>query len=404
MLHKICLLGFFIFAVGCMKLQKKNEPKNETRPEVEVVQSNQVQPNQVQTDELDFDYSDNGEIVQFHFPNHWPQQVIVEKYRGSEKIFNQAVSSLNSGWKTAAAQKEKVGYKFFAKVDDQNFLLDEIEIIPLLDLTLNQDYNLDEIYTITDKIKKIQFRQLSLNRNAKIFIGSFKGKLQIAQLNSQNGFIQTFPFGQRASEKNGRNVGGFELDIQAAVGNLNLALIAESGAHGLPGAPPNERLMGAVGIVGEPAQFVQRPGDSCAGMAMCIPHLIYDCSKAPGAGKQGGAGLRGYPGADGGNGGSVEKVNLKFPSSFQIEIQRTAGEKGQGAEGGAGGAGGPGGLGGDGAKKDFYKFLKIDPVSPTAAYRLEGLGQTCTEAPQGPTGPQGIQGTHGRDGINGVIY
>lgn len=404
MLHKISLVSVLIFSLGCMKLKKKEEQKNEPQTGPEVVLQSQAQPQ-----ELDYDFLEESQDVQFHFPSQWPQQLVVEKYKGSEKIFKREISNMKGQWKDTADSKDKVLYKFFTKISDQLAPLDEIEIIPVLDLTLNEEYRLDEVYAISDKVKKIQIRHLELNRNAKLFIGAFKGKMQIDQLHSENGSIQTFPLGLRAAEEDGRDVGAFSLEIKEGQGNLNLILIAEAGAHGVPGAAPNATLTGRVGLPGDRAEFTQRPGDACAGQTasglLCLTSAVYDCSKPPGGGHKGDKGHQGFSATPGKNGGSVEKTNLKnIPANLKIEITRYAGAKGQGAEGGVGGAGGPGGPGGDGAQKDFMKFLKLNPDDPNSVYRAIGLVSTCPAASQGKTGDQGDVGDRSLEGTDGIIY
>lgn len=415
MLHKISLVGILVFSLGCMKIQKKEEGKDQNQnvdqpaPQTSSSSNEKEQEHKQELiNELDFEYVNESDEVQFKFPSHWPHEVVVEKHRKTEKVFSRKISKLNNGWKDKIENSEKAHYKFFAKMSEQFIFLDEIEVLPILDLHLTTDYRLDEVYEIGQRIRKIRIRNLVLEKNAKIFIGAFKGQLQIDQLRSENGSIQTFPVGQRAVEKDGRNVGGFHLDIRSAQGELNLALVAESGAHGLNGNEPDLSLTGTAGSDGEPSSFKARGGDACAGFSrgqICLVRTVYDCATEPGRGMTGGQGLAGFPGGDGSRGGSVEKVKLQnIPSSLKIEISRIVGEKGQGGEGGKGGKGGPGGKGGDGGKKDFLRVMKIDLQDPQNALFAGMLGKTCMPAAEGFQGPQGDKGLHGRDGSDGVVF
>lgn len=404
MLHKISVLGILIFSMGCMKIQKKGEQKKEEAPVSLPSPSvkEQMQSNKVV---LDYELSEGSESIRFQLPDGWPQLLVVEKNKGAEKIFSREVYNVSGEWRDSLDGKSKFGYRFFAKISDQLILLDELEVLPILDLTLNQDYRLDEIYQIGDKVRKIQLRHLYLKQKAKFFIGDFSGRIEIEDLISDDGAIQTFPTGQRAVGKDGRSVGSFEIQASTARGKLYLNLVAESGGHGSVGENPDEKLTGSAGENGTPAQFSQRPGDLCAGTnGFCLSSVVFDCSQSPLDGENGGRGLDGYPGHAGFNGGSVESVKLIVPAELSVQINKVVGAKGEGGAGGAGGPGGPGGKGGDGGEKDFLKFLKLNPEDAANRTHLNLLGKTCNAAEHGSKGPQGGTGSKGPDGLAGNIF
>ncbi len=395
MLHKISVLFFFCLLMGCMKVQKKGESQVQTE--------NQLQEaNEKLSTGLDFKYDftqDTPQVV-FSFPSDWDTEIEIEKSKNGEKIFNRLVDSKSLKWSDFLPDSNKINYKFFKN----KILLDELEILPPLDLSLSTDLNLVEKYFLNNKVRKIHFRHLELRQKAKIFIGDFKGKLTIEKILSEDGSLQTFPNAQRAkSTMNGRSAGGFELDILSGIGLVNVNVLAESGGDGLPGQEPDEKLTGMTGKEGMAATFTPIYPTTIS----IVPTTFYDCATSPGKGNEGGQGLRGYNGSDGGDGGSVQSIKLSNGSAeFKVVNLLRAGEKGLGGRGASGGRGGQGGSGGDGGQRDLKRFLKLNPDDPSSENKMNliRLGKPCLAGPQGDIGLRGESGKNGHDGRDGLIF
>ncbi len=406
MLHKISLVCLVVLANGCMKVKKKGD--QEKPNSVEVVSLAQSNPDQ----NLDFEYElDEGvQKARFRIPNSWPESVVIEKTIGTEKSPLREVVVATRFWKDVLALNAKTSYRFFEKSEKELKLIDQIDVIPVLELNLDKDVHLEEIFGSLNQLKKIYFQRLELKNSTKLFIGDFKGTLQIDHLISDKGTIQTFPEGARAQIGNGRSVGNFTVRILDAAGEMNLYLVAESGANGANGKKPDSALTGENGTNGARAIFTNTRTESCplgTNQLCLIPLRIFDCTKSPEDGGPAKNGLQGYPGQPGGNGGSVYKVIFENQNSdLQVNVYKRFGKKGFGGRGGLGGEPGNPGQGGDGAQNDFYSFMGVDPNNPVSMGKLIGtkMGSTCSPAALGPRGLQGPPGDPGFDGEDGSIF
>jgi hypothetical protein len=384
MLHKISMILILFATTACMKVKKKGDEA----PEPQATESSVEKG-------FDYHYEFTGGHTQvvFKLPTEWSSSIVIGKSKGVEKIFQREVLTENQTWKDDFVDNAKINYQFFQKIGNQLVLAQEVEVLPAFDLNLSQDFKLNEIYGLGAKVQKIYFHRLRLEKGAKVFIGDFKGKIQIENLISENGVLQTFPVEAKAASGNGRSVGDFSVEIQAGEGHLELNLFAESGADGLPGSDPDSKLNGTAGAEGKPAQFSQVAGDGIIG--------AFKCSQPPQNGADGGKGKPGYPGQNGGHGGSVHSADVASPASIEVKENKVAGLKGVGGQGGAGGAGGPGGRGGDGGLRDLYRVLKFNPDQLHAGFQVH---LPCPAAKSGNTGAQGETGARGRDGHDGVVF
>jgi len=408
-LHKISLVYLIcgvLFTTGCMKLKKKGEEEKSPLVETEVASQS------IEVQKLDFDYEiDEGvQKVRFQIPNSWPESVVVEKTVGTEKASLREIAMTKQTWKDILSSESKTSYKFFEKTEKDLKLIEQVDVIPVLDFDLESEVHLEDLFGSLALVRKIRIQNLEMSSSAKLYISDFKGYLQLDRVISDKGTIQTFPEGARAKQGDGRSVGDFTIRILDGSGELNLYAVAEAGANGANGAPPDLKLKGGDGLDGAPATFTHTRSGSCgAGIdQMCIiPAQIFDCTKPPADGGPAIDGHQGYPGEPGKNGGSVKKFAVEnLNPTVLVNIYKRAGKKGAGGYGGIGGDPGNPGHGGDGGQKDFYRFFGVNPADPKSMAKVIGfvMGNTCPPASAGRSGSRGPQGNPGSDGEDGMIF
>jgi hypothetical protein len=418
MKHKISIILILLAATSCMKVKKKGdeevkqpeitmtqvepepEPESEPIPAVEPARD----PVRIQkVFSYGYESAVSSDQVIFNIPNDWGDLLWVEKSIDGKIFFQAPIDIKNTQWKDKLSSDQKTNYKFFQGNSKNSKLLTEVEVLPALELFVNEDFNLAQTFQLNSKTKKIYIRKLDIRNSSRLFVEDYKGEIIIEELISDHGILQSFEAQKRAaSEKDGRSVGGFDLKVLSGSGNLKIALYAESGGDGQPGREPDEKLNGQDGVEGTPAEFTLNYHDKCS---ICVPLLYYICSKPGGSGTDGAQGLRGYPGSDAGSGGSVEKINIANNSSeVKIDVIAFAGKKGIGALGGRGGKGGQPGRGADGNIRDFYKFNHVDPDDPNAKDKIifKRIEKTCEAAKDGNPGALGESGPKGRDGQDGI--
>ncbi len=403
MKHKILSLIVLISLNACVKLKKKG---GDEAPPANTVAEQSQEINK--TLKYSYDFSESKTQVVFHFPDDWQDSVWVEKSIAGEKIFQGEVLQRDFKWVDSIDREEKVNYKFFQNKLKNPELLAEVEVLPVLDLFVDQDLNLAEIYKLNSKTQIIYFRRLEIKNSAHLFIEDYSGAITVENLNSEQGVLQTFKSDQRAQlETSGRSAGKFDLNILSGSGLLQLNVLAEAGGDGKPGLEPDENLTGLKGNDGDYAKFSVVSTNQC-GMArdLCFTSYVYDCTTPPTSGSEGGQGKRGYGGSNAGNGGSVFKPKVSNQSSeIKIVTSLLPGRKGLGGMGASGGRGGEGGLGGDGGDRDFLLFFKLDPNDPRSKLQLfsKVLSKKCASAANGERGLKGETGAHGHDGQDGIV-
>lgn len=428
-MRSILLIG--ILATSCVKLNKKTEdsaspPPTATEPvvqselnhseEVAAVQAREVKAKPTafryfyKTEEASANVETQDSLV-FEFPEKTSTDLILEKVilaPTPQKTQLKVKLNEEMSWTdTQTSQQFKILYRFTKA--ETNEVVNEVEVLPNLNLTLNSDINLLQVFNINRKTPVIYIKNLFLNNRARIFLNDYIGDVYIENLVSADGAIQTFENSQRApTGKNGRSVGPFKVHIQNGSGQLRVLAYAESGGDGLAGVEPNASMQGAQGKAGALPRFTDIGREPCslATGTICMGGTNYGCAAKGGPGGMGGRGQRGHSGTDGGHGGNVSLVKV-FSSSadLQIQLETRSGQKGLGGPGGAGGLGGEGGLGSDGGEKDFIRFFGGTPgdqISTMRAIFGKALTKPCDPMPNGERGPNGEVGARGHDGLDGV--
>jgi len=221
----------------------------------------------------------------------------------------------------------------------------------------------------------LHYDRLVLKSGAQFITQGLNLRLEIDELISDNGVIQTFPDDQRAPVgQEGRSGGHLELVVGHATGKFNVKMLGEQGGEGIPGKDPDESLRGPKGPNGNNV-IICNVGGNITGIFIC---------KQPSSGGAGGQGLPGFPGGIGFKGGDSGTALIKIASTddgFELHTER---KSGAGGIGGLGGAGGLGGFGGDPGDKKWLNVI-------------------VTTGPQGPQGPRGPTGNKGLDGYQEKI-
>lgn len=218
-----------------------------------------------------------------------------------------------------------------------------------------------------------QYDRIVLGRGSFITTGGQDVRLEIGELVSDQGTIQTFAEGQKAEiARDGRSGGKIELVVGRASGKLHLELRGEDGGNGVNGKDPDESLRGTKGYPGANAIY--------SGSYDTGGHNLQSPAQNGG---RGGPGLPGFPGGNGGRGGNSGSASIKIleASEFDLSVQKIPG---LGGVNGVGGKGGPGGFGGD-PGKDLLAQGASRPI-----YTSPG--------PQGAEGPAGPNGNAGAGG------
>lgn len=224
-----------------------------------------------------------------------------------------------------------------------------------------------------NRMSVLKYDRLILGRGGFITTGGQDVRLEIGELLSDQGTIQTFSEGQKAEKgRDGRGGGKIELVVGRATGKLFLELRGEDGGNGLDGKDPDESLRGAKGYSGAPAMY--------SGSFDTGGHRLERPAKDGG---RGGPGLPGFPGGNGARGGNSGFASIRIieTSEFELVAQK---RPGIGGSYGLGGKGGPGGFGGD----------------PGTDHLAQGSGAAPYTSPgqQGAEGPAGVNGNTGASG------
>ncbi|MFZ3231294.1 MAG: hypothetical protein WA160_13885 [Pseudobdellovibrio sp.] len=409
MKHKILITITLVVFTSCMKLKKKDEEGVTPRNEPVQIQATIEKPKAVEAyrEELTYNYLEaNAKAlnqVQFFAPTDWPNALILKKI-DKEIVTEIGIQfDANKIWIDFLASENKITYKFYSKVGSELILLDEVEVIPILNLDLNEDLNLAQKYQLNSKTKLIYFSRLSIDDKSHLYFEDYTGKIVIQKLDSNSGYLQTFPHNGRASDgKNGRSGGHLEIQVISGSGTLNVFMIGESGGNGSPAKIPDTSLKGVTVAPGRRADFIMKPvGD--LGVV-----FTYECITPPGIVIDGKNGLKGFPGNSGMMGGNSGSAFVENNSNkLQVILTSAGGKKGYKSEGGEGGEGGEPGIPGDGGAGDLEIYLQENgaikyPGFSTYLEVMHGiLTKKCDAAKAGNSGAQGNQGDPGNDGSDG---
>lgn len=256
----------------------------------------------------------------------------------------------------------------------------EPEVIPF-------DLVISERMVITRTPEKI--RRLTLLEGAVIATNGQEIKLDVQELVSNNGVIDTTPY-EPAPSIGVSGLAGGMVHLTAAVGhgNLNITAAGQNGGNGSKGAMGNSGSQGAPG-----GNAAVNYTTECT---LAVPFLSlfmidpdhhshcfknWYCSAETGDGGQGARGGIGHAGLIGGNGGDSSPVLIEIedPKDIVVRVNPKVGVGGTGGPGGDGGSGGAGGIAG-----------------------IRDSGNLCRAAAQGPQGPRGAQGPQGPSGKDGI--
>ena len=264
-------------------------------------------------------------------------------------------------------------------VDDNSEQISEEEITILLeDLELSENLVIQNKRVVLDMIT-IQTLQHDLTIIAEEFI-------------SNHSFIQSFPEGQTAKEKEiGRSGGHVLIKTKTVKGNLQLTLRGENGGY-VSRRPisRNERdkLAGRNGKNGYDAiydtwcrDFYIPFGLGVLGKIVLDRDCWQECRVNPTRGGNGEDGRQGYPGYDGKKGGNSGSFYLQAFNLSDFHLTNVKKTVGLGSKGGRGSAGGYGGERGKNGRD------------------REGL--CSSHLPRPKRGRKGYRGKQGRDGENG---
>jgi hypothetical protein len=186
-----------------------------------------------------------------------------------------------------------------------------------------------------------------------LYTNGFNLRLHVSHLKSDFGSVVTFPKGQKAPVAQvGRSGGSIVLDIEQAMGSLNVEMRGEDGGDGKPGPDPDASM------AGKDAYLRRNDNGSKWNFGYLVPAT---------------EGLRGFAGFNGRDGGSTGTLELHIRSYQEFKFFPVR-EPGAGGQGGPGGPGGQGGL-----NKKPNQRAPTGPPGPQGEVGLEGEVQSiCT--------------------------
>lgn len=403
MKHKILISILLLGLSACMKVVKKGAENKVVPQEIASAQPElKITRNRSQlTYSYDVDGKANLKKVRFVAAANWPTSVVVKRTDGEKTSEFGAEFNENGEWLDLVISDNKVNYQFSSKLQDQLILLDEVEVLPPLNMDVTEDVNLAQKYSLNQKTKLIYFENLSLGLQKRIYLENFSGKIQIQNLVSQSGYIQSYPANARAvNDIDGKDGGILRIEILNGTGVMTVFMKGENGGNGSPAKPPDAKLKGAPGGPGTPAQFEFE--------SLAMGHVIHKCSTKPGEGSGGFRGRHGNPGNAGKSGGhSGRAIITNYSSDLEIMIEAQPGAFGIGSAGGTGGEGGDPGLGTDGGDQDYQLFLRatnacIDAGNGQCYVTSISISTRCLKGNDGVKGGVGESGQSAGNGIDGT--
>jgi len=357
---------------SCMKLKKKGDEDFSTAEPPQPVTELSVpakEPQKNTATELTYEYKNYDSAtpeVSFHAPTNWASDIVYEKAYGDKNF--QGVASFNSEgvWNDKLISDQKTVYKFSAKVAGQLVVLDEVEVLPVLNLEVAQDLSLKKQYNFSNKTKVLFFSNLKIASQKHLYLEDFSGEIIIQNIETTEGYLQTFSQEYRAtSNLDGRSGGKIEVKIIQGQGSLNVVMRGEDGLDGAPALPAGPELKGANG---DNAHFIKT--QFIGGGLLC---------EDPVPAKDGSKGLPGHPGNNGGNGGDSGRADVhNFSANLEVKLSTDGGQRGIGTIGGEGGEGGDAGAG-------LSSILSCPALSPGVK---GGKGDSGASGHSGHDGPK----------------
>jgi hypothetical protein len=239
---------------------------------------------------------------------------------------------------------------------------------------------------VTDQ--QIHVQRLFLHADTPLSTNGHRVEITAEELISNNGVIETFPEGAKASSsQNGRPGGDLTIRIQKAIGTLKVIARGQDGGDGEKGSPYSSRA--ADGRPPEPGRLeceaiCLRCDQSDAPlmgsrMPVATQRLSCLCSEIGTDATNGSPGAKGRTGGRAGHGGDSGNLKIEIQDGSSLDLQ-TISRPGQAGTPGKGGDGQPGGI-------------------------AQGTKSRCSGNPgtNGPTGPQGDTGPKANDGKDSQI-
>ena len=384
---KSCLLLVCVALEGCSGVDFA-DPGAEKDPEVVKILSNDHLKAEILAGE-----EANSYQIRFSFPKSRSGTWFLRKVAKAEaRAFVLPISSaqLASGFLDADV---RAGGKYAYALAD-GLGSDSKETTPL-EIEVPKDLKISEFKDSGPNSAKSEitgYRRLFLERSNSLSTLGRQFSIDVEEIHSNGGEIQTFPENKTGDlGQNGRTGGTLAVRAKRVVGTLRIILRGERGGQGLKGPLGPKGATGAQGRETHEREVMTY---------FCYPQLKYwldregqaHLNRHPGRGgrgETGGRGFQGYEGKLGGNAGDLElQISESDPSQIQILIQPGAG--GLGGEGGDGGPGGDPGPGG--AVPGNRSCMECCPSVP---------GDPGNSGPQGPKGPEGQKGSKGTVIFNG---
>jgi hypothetical protein len=260
-----------------------------------------------------------------------------------------------------------------------------------------------EVQSIVEMEGSIRAGRVFLRQGSRILTRGKDLIIDAMEVLSDNGTIETFPVGQRASVgAAGRSGGRLIIRARRGTGVLQIFARGEAGGSGGTGAWGRDGKRGQNGEVGLGTHERVDVVCTCHRRARSLMERMktfdasgllarmewlreqgnHRCIRQPTDGLMGESGGRGSAGGDGGAGGASARVLVKIEetSDLAVNVLSEPGRGGAPGRGGRGGAGGLGGAPGDHALDFFF-------VCRNARSGSNGL-----------SGEPGVWGKQGRDG------
>lgn len=194
---------------------------------------------------------------------------------------------------------------------------------------------------LTEDIKLKAKRAFFLSKS-EFSTNGFKFDLEVEELISDNGTLQTYPESSKAEpDLHGKAAGDVQIKARSASGKLKVFMRGQHGGDGANGAAHiNAAASGAQSGEGE---------SHCTCGPSCHKNNsppVCTCKKVGVAGGTGATGAPGNSGGNAGNGGSTGRLTVLVQDGREFDLQYVrkpglAGLPGKGSKGQLGGAGGP---------------------------------------------------------------
>lgn len=376
---------------ACIKLKKKDQDSSGTA-EVSQAQGQSF----AETETLTYRYipDTKGSVtkVVFKAPVDWPANVVLKKTQADKDLELNIEFNENAEWQDALVSESKVSYQFYSLINSELKLLGQAEVIPPLDMAIDEDFNLSQHFSLNEKTQLIYFKNLRIGLKKHLYLENYSGKIFIKNLTSEAGFIQSFPASARAeNDVDGKDGGNINFEIINGSGNVTFFMKGENGGHGSLAKSADDFIKGRPGSRGASAKFqaIQSPNPG--------PYDIityFNCITPAEPSTNGTKGLTGYNGYSGKSGGNSGMATIKNTSStLEIFLLSQAGSFGVGSPGGLGGEGGDPGASIN-SEEDFKIFSK-----ESMTFKLL---KNCEPSVAGKKGPPGDPGLPGGNGVSGA--